>query len=293
MLCDQCPRNCRIERSPQKSGGICGAPALPKVARAELHFWEEPAISGKNGSGTIFFSGCPLKCVYCQNSEISRGGVGEIITVERLAELIRDLEEKGAHNINFVTPTHYVHAIKAALSIYRPKIPIVYNCSGYEKVETLRFLEGIVDIYLPDMKYSDNTLAQKFSKAGDYFETATAAIREMYRQTGTALYDHEGMLQKGTVVRHLILPGHVRNTIGVLKWLRDELPEVTISIMSQYFPIGNFPDQPELERPITPKEQERVLHFLNKNHMTNGWIQDLESADASYVPQFYSVLPKD
>ena len=272
-------------------GGVCGAPELPKIARAELHFWEEPAISGTKGSGTIFFSGCPLKCVYCQNQQISRGGVGEIISVERLAELMRELEEKGAHNINFVTPTHYVHAIKAALSLYRPNIPIVYNCGGYESTETLKELEGLVDIYLPDLKYSDNALGKSFSKVGDYFETATAAITEMFRQTGAAEYDENGMLKRGTVVRHLILPGHVRNTIGVLKWLRDHLPQVTVSVMSQYFPIGEFPDYPELERRITEKEQERVLNFLEKNGMTNGWVQDLESADASYVPQFYSELP--
>ena len=291
MLCKQCPRKCGAERKETQNGGVCGAPALPKIARAELHFWEEPAISGAKGSGTIFFSGCPLKCVYCQNQPISRGGVGEIVSVERLAELMRELEEKGAHNINFVTPTHYVHAIKGALKLYRPQIPIVYNCGGYESVETLKALEGLVDIYLPDLKYSDNALAQSFSKAGDYFETATAAITEMFRQTGAAQYDENGLLKRGTVVRHLILPGHVRNTIGVLKWLRDNLPEATVSVMSQYFPIGAFPEYPELERRITEKEQERVLNFLEKNGMTNGWVQDLESADASYVPQFYSELP--
>ena len=291
MLCKQCPRSCGAERKDRISGGVCGAPALPKIARAELHFWEEPAISGKNGSGTIFFSGCPLKCVYCQNQQISRGGVGEIVSVERLAGLIRALEEKGAHNINFVTPTHYAHAIKAALEIYRPQIPIVYNCGGYESVEALKELEGMVDIYLPDLKYSDNALAQNFSKAGDYFETATAAITEMFRQTGKAEYDGNGMLKRGTVVRHLILPGHVRNTIGVLKWLRDHLPEVTISVMAQYFPIGKFGEFPELERPITEKEHLRVLSFLEKNGMTNGWVQERESADASYVPEFFSELP--
>lgn len=291
MICKQCPRRCGIERKPNVSGGVCGAPALPKVARAALHFWEEPAISGKNGSGTIFFSGCPLKCIFCQNQEISRGGAGEIISIERLAELMQKLEEEGAHNINLVTPTHYVHAIREALALYRPQIPIVYNCGGYERVETLRELDGLIDIYLPDFKYSDNTLARDFSKAEDYVETAQAALKEMFRQTGKAVYRPDGMLIRGTVVRHLILPGHVRNTIGVLKWLRDELPDATISVMSQYFPIGSFPDHPELERKITQKEQERVFRFLERNNITNGWLQDLESADASYVPQFYSTLP--
>jgi len=291
MRCDQCPRKCGAQREEYSSGGVCGAPLLPKIARAELHFWEEPAISGTNGSGTIFFSGCPLKCVFCQNQPISRGGVGQVVSVERLAELMRELEQKGAHNINFVTPTHYTHAIREALTIYRPAIPIVYNCGGYESVEALKELEGLVDIYLPDLKYSDDALAQSFSKAGDYFATATAAICEMFRQTGKAEFDENGMMTRGTVVRHLILPGYVKNTIGVLKWLRDHLPEVTISVMAQYFPIGKFPEHPELERPITAREHERVLSFLEKNGMTDGWVQDRESADASYVPEFFSELP--
>jgi len=291
MRCNQCPRKCGAERLPEKNGGICGAPELPKIARAALHFWEEPAISGKNGSGTIFFSGCPLKCIFCQNQQISRGGVGEVISIEQLAKLMKGLEAQGAHNINFVTPTHYVHAIRSALELYRPRIPIVYNCGGYERAETLRTLDGLVDIYLPDLKYSDDVLSAELSGAKDYFPTATEAIREMFRQTGKAVYDKNGMLLRGTVVRHLILPGHIRNTIGVLKWLRDELPDVTISVMAQYFPIGKFPEHPELERNITKKEHERVLRFLENNNMTNGWVQDTESADASYVPKFYSELP--
>ena len=207
MICSLCPRNCRVERRDDAGSGVCGVGALPKIARAGLHMWEEPCISGTRGSGTVFFSGCGLRCVFCQNEEISHGGEGKVVSVERLTEIFRELEAAGAHNINLVTAAQFVPAVIAALELYRPRIPIVYNSSGYESVETLRLLEGYVDIYLPDYKYIDAGMAKLLSGAADYPDVALDAIREMVRQTGAAVYDEAGMMLRGTQIRHLVLPG--------------------------------------------------------------------------------------
>ena len=213
MTCTLCPRNCGAERTATTGKGVCGVGLLPRIARAALHMWEEPCISGTRGSGAIFFSGCNLQCAFCQNEVISHGGQGETVSVERLAEIFRELENQGAHNINLVTATHFVPAVIAALDLYRPNIPIVYNCGGYESIETLRMLEGYVDVYLPDFKYIDSAMAKLLSGAPDYPEVAQAAIAEMRRQTGPAVYDEDGMMLRGTQIRHLVLPGPTGDTI--------------------------------------------------------------------------------
>ena len=207
MICTLCPRNCGVERTAESGAGVCRMGTQPKIARAALHMWEEPCISGTRGSGAVFFSGCGLRCVFCQNEAISQQGEGKIVTPERLAEIFRELEAQGAHNINLVTAAHFVPAVLEALNLYRPNIPIVYNSSGYESIETLRMLSGVVDIYLPDYKYIDPNMAAMLSGARDYPEGAFAAIAEMIRQTGAPVYDENGMMQRGTLIRHLVLPG--------------------------------------------------------------------------------------
>ncbi len=262
-----------------------GADAV--VARAALHFWEEPCISGTRGSGAVFFTGCPLGCVYCQNYSISaEKAVGKRVSPQELSEIFRHLEEQGAHNINLVTPTHFVPAILEALSIRKPSVPIVYNCGGYETVETLKLLEGIVDIYLPDFKYIDPTLGEALSDAPDYPETAKAAILEMFRQTGPAVSDEAGLLQRGTVVRHLILPGHTKNSVAVLEWLAENLPEgVPVSLMAQYVPCGKAAEHPPLDRRITKREYEKVQSRLFELGL-DGYIQERTSARSEYIPPF-------
>ena len=219
--CTLCPRRCGARRTETEGSGVCGMPAFPVLARAALHTGEEPCISGTRGSGTVFFSGCSLRCLYCQNQPISHERYGRAVTPERLAEIFRELEEQGAHKINLVNPTHFVPAILEALEHYRPAVPVVYNSSGYERVETLRRLEGAVDVYLPDLKYVDGELSARFSHAPDYFEYAAPAILEMARQTGPMTLDGDGIAVRGTMARHLLLPGHTRNTLAVLDWLRD------------------------------------------------------------------------
>ena len=228
MICTLCPRNCHAERTGESGSGVCGVGALPKIARAGLHMWEEPCISGTRGSGTVFFSGCGLKCVFCQNETISHGGEGKVVSIDRLAEIFRELEEQGGHNINLVTAAQFVPAVIAALNIYRPQIPIVYNSSGYESVETLRTLEGYVDIYLPDFKYIDSGMARLLSGAADYPEVALGAIREMVRQTGAAVYDENGMMLRGTQIRHLVLPGLTGDSMKILTMIADEFPGVPV-----------------------------------------------------------------
>ena len=258
----------------------------PKIARAALHFWEEPCISGTRGSGTVFFSGCTLRCVFCQNYEISSKEKGKVISVQRLAEIYRELEAQGAHNINLVNPTHFVPAITESLKIYRPAIPIVYNSSGYERVETLRMLEGMVDIYLPDLKYADDQKARRYSGVSDYFIHARRAIAEMARQTGAPELDENGILQKGTVVRHLILPENTRNSMEALSWLAENLPEqVWVSLMGQYIPCGRADQYPEINRRITPREYRKVQDFLFSLPL-EGFVQELSSAQKDYIPSF-------
>lgn len=285
MQCNICPRKCNIDRS--KHTGYCGMTDTIKIARAELHFWEEPCISGTNGSGTIFFSGCPLRCVYCQNNDISSGGFGKEISAERLAEIFRELEEKGAHNINLVTPTHYSEQILEAFSIYRPEIPVVYNCSGYESVETLKKFRDIVDIYLTDIKYFDSDVSLKYSKAEDYFDVASLAVKEMISQQPENIFDEYGIMQKGVIIRHLVLPLNLTQTRKILEWIRSELPDnVIISLMSQYVPMGKASEYKEINRKITSREYEKALGFMEELGFENGFMQELSSSKKDFIPPF-------
>ena len=262
---------------------------LPKVARADLHFWEEPCISGKNGSGTVFFSGCSLRCVFCQNSEISAGGKGEIISYQKLAEIFKTLESKGAHNINLVSPTHYTHAIKKALDIYKPQIPIAYNSGGYDSVDTLKSLEGYVDIYLMDLKYLSGDRAGLYSKAENYPEIAKKAILEAYRQQEKAVIK-DGIMQKGVIIRHLLLPQGTREAMAVFDFVKCNTPNAYFSIMSQYLPLGEAENMQIINRKITNREYEKVLDYIYDSGFGNVFIQDRTSADKSFIPEFYSKI---
>lgn len=287
--CTLCPRNCKADRNSGKTG-FCGVDSTIYLARAALHMWEEPCISGKKGSGAVFFSGCGLRCCFCQNHDIAIGSRGLPVTVERLSEIFLELKEKGAANINLVTGAHYVPQIVQALDMAREKgmdLPVVYNSSGYEKLETLKFLEGYVDVYLPDMKYMESELAQKFSHAADYPETAKAAIGEMVRQTGKCEFGEGGYIRKGTIVRHLILPGHTRNSVKVLKYLHETYGDnIYISIMNQYTPVRTFDSCKELNRKITKREYEKVLDAAVDMGIKNGFIQEGETASESFIPDF-------
>ena len=287
--CTLCPRNCKADRNSGKTG-FCGVDSTIYLARAALHMWEEPCISGKKGSGAVFFSGCGLRCCFCQNHDIAIGSRGLPVTVERLSEIFLELQEKGAANINLVTGTHYVPQIIQALDMAGEKgmdLPVVYNSSGYEKVETLELLEGYVDVYLPDMKYMESELAQKFSHAADYPETAKAAIGEMVRQTGKCEFGEDGYIRKGTIVRHLILPGHTRNSVKVLKYLHETYGDnIYISIMNQYTPVRIFDTCKELNRKVTKREYEKVLDAAVDMGIKNGFIQEGETASESFIPDF-------
>lgn len=287
--CTLCPRNCKADRNSGKTG-FCGVDSTIYLARAALHMWEEPCISGKKGSGAVFFSGCGLRCCFCQNHDIAIGSRGLPITVERLSEIFLELQEKGAANINLVTGAHYVPQIVQALDMAGEKgmdLPVVYNSSGYEKLETLKFLEGYVDVYLPDMKYMESELAQKFSHAADYPETAKAAIGEMVRQTGKCEFGEDGYIRKGTIVRHLILPGHTRNSVKVLKYLHETYGDnIYISIMNQYTPVRTFDTCKELNRKVTKREYEKVLDAAVDMGIKNGFIQEGETASESFIPDF-------
>jgi len=282
-ICTLCPRRCGVDRSVKT--GFCGQGMLPRVARAALHFWEEPCISGARGSGTVFFSGCTLRCAFCQNFEISHEGWGKEISVQRLADIFRMLEDQGAHNINLVTATPFVYAVLDALEIYRPAVPIVWNTGGYETMETLKMLEGAVDIYLPDLKHVSPRLSRLCAGAPDYFDVASAAIREMCRQTGPAQYDENGMMQRGVIVRHLILPGCTVDSCRVLDFIAESLPEGTpVSLMRQYTPSPHC-IVPGLDRRITDGEYSRVLSHFEALGLT-GYTQEKDSADSAYTPPF-------
>lgn len=260
------------------------------AARAALHMWEEPCISGEKGSGAVFFSGCSLRCCFCQNHRIAKGRAGGEISLKRLADIFIELWQQGAANINLVTGTHYVPQIISALEDAKNRgmdLPVVYNSSGYEKVETLKLLKGYVDVYLPDFKYMDQELAEKFSKAPDYPETAKAAIKEMAEQTGSSEFDEEGYIKRGTIVRHLILPGHTRNSIEVLKYLHQEYGDkIYISIMSQFTPVVHNEVYKELNRKVTKREYEKVLQAALDLGIKNGFFQEGKTAEKSFIPEF-------
>ena len=287
--CSLCPRNCHVDRTAGKTG-YCGMDQKVKIARAALHMWEEPCISGTRGSGAVFFTGCNLRCCFCQNREIAIGDSGLEITEERLAEIFLELQEKDAANINLVTGTHYIPQIIAALDCAKKhglNIPVVYNCGGYENTETLKLLDGYVDIYLPDYKYAESELAVKFSHANDYPERAMEAVNEMVRQTGMPQFDAEGYMKRGTIVRHLILPGHTRNSKKVLKLLHKTFgKQIYISIMNQYTPVFEQKEYTELNRCVTRREYEKVLDYAFELGIENGFFQDGETARESFIPAF-------
>lgn len=288
-LCNMCPRECNVDRGLGKIG-FCKVPNQIKVSRAALHFWEEPCISGKEGSGAVFFSGCNLRCVYCQNRKIAEGVYGREITVDRLAAIFLELQDKGANNINLVTPSHYVLQIIEALNIAKEKglkLPVVYNSSAYEKVRTLQLLEGYVDVYLPDFKYMDKGLSAKYSAAENYSEVAKRAIEEMVRQVGKPKFDEHGILQKGVVVRHLVLPGCVRDSKEVIRYLHSTYKnDIFISILSQFTPMKGLNKYPEINRKVSEKEYEEVVDFAIDIGVENGFIQEGDVAEESFIPDF-------
>ena len=286
MICNLCPRKCNACRTEHQGNGFCGAGTLPVVARVAPHFGEEPCISGTKGSGTVFFSGCTLKCVFCQNYEISDGHKGRAITPKELADCYKRLEEQGVHNINLVTADHYVTAVAESLDIYKPSIPVVYNCSGYTSPKTLSILDGLVDIYLPDFKYSDDALAIKYSSAPNYVNTASAAIKEMIFQVGTPQFDYDGMLKKGVIVRHLILPSHTKNSLGVLDIIKRSYDrQVLVSLMCQYVPVNKAHDFPKINRTVTRREYDKVKSALYALGL-DGFTQDLTSASTDFIPDW-------
>ena len=286
MICNLCPRRCGAVRTETEAGGYCRMPSLPVLARGALHHWEEPPISGTRGSGTIFFSGCPLRCVFCQNSEISQEGFGKPVTPQRVREICQELIAQGAHNINFVTPTHYAHVIAQVLRTPLG-VPVVYNTGGYERIETLRALDGKVDIYLPDLKYATEADALRYSGAADYVQTAQAAIREMVRQTGPYQLDADGLLTRGVVIRHLILPGKLPAARAVMDWVAETFPPGTVlfSLMSQYLPCGRAAKFPELNRRLRSGERRSAQAYM-ENLGLEGFTQEPESARNEYIPPF-------
>jgi len=291
MGCNECPRKCNKERveGNAASYGYCQVSVLPKVARAALHFWEEPCISGEEGSGTVFFSGCNLRCVYCQNVEIAAGVRGKEISIERLAEIFLELQEKGANNINLVTPSHYYMQIKRALLLVKEQlhIPVIANTSSYDSVEILKNMEGLIDIYLADYKYADGALAKKYSHAEDYPRVAAAALREMFRQVGEPEFDERGIMKKGMIIRHLLLPGCKEDSKAVLDFLYKTFGDsVFISIMNQYTPLSHVETYSELNRRITEEEYEEIVDYAIEIGIENGFIQEGETAEESFIPAF-------
>ena len=286
MICQLCPRRCGALRTETEGTGYCRMPALPVLARAALHQWEEPPISGTRGSGTIFFSGCPLGCVFCQNEEISHRDVGKPVTVQRLRQICLELVDQGAHNINFVTPTHYSHILAQVLDAPLP-VPVVFNSGGYDSVSTLKSLEGKIDIYLPDLKYMDSVPAGRYSAAPDYPAVAAAAIREMVRQVGPCVFDENGLLKKGVIIRHLVLPGQAEGAKQVMDWVAREFPKGTVlfSLMSQYTPYGRADQFPEIDRKLRRGEIRAVQDYMDALGL-DGFTQERTSAKREYTPPF-------
>jgi len=288
--CILCPRNCGSNRD-NGDKGFCGESSTIRIARAALHFWEEPVISGDKGSGAAFFTGCNLKCIFCQNASIAASEVGKEVSIEALAEIFLKLQGEGANNINLVTASHYVPQVADSIQIARRlglTIPIVYNTSSYEKPETLRMLDGLVDIYLPDLKYMDAKLAKAYSKAEDYPEIAKGAIKEMYRQAGKPVFDEEtGLMRKGVIVRHLVMPGAVGNAKAVIDYLYETYGDaIFISLMNQYTPMREFTEYPELNRKVTKREYEKVIQYALDLGIENAFIQEGKTAQESFIPAF-------
>lgn len=287
--CTLCPRSCKADRADGQKG-YCGADKNIKVARASLHMWEEPCISGTNGSGTVFFSGCPLKCIYCQNKKIADGNKGRVLTTGKLSKLFLLLQSKGASNINLVTPTHFTPQIAQAIEQSKKDgltLPIVYNTSGYEKTETLKHLDGLVDIYLPDLKYKSVELSSKYSNAPDYFEIAAAAVSEMVRQTGKPVFDDRGLMRKGTIVRHLVLPSHTKDAKDIISYLYNTYKnDIYVSIMSQYTPLAENLKFPNLSRRVTKREYGKVVDYAISLGVENAFIQEGRAAEESFIPDF-------
>ena len=287
--CKLCPHNCNVNRIEGKLGR-CRCGKNIKIALANLHYAEEPCISGKNGSGTIFFSNCNLKCLFCQNYKISQLGKGEEITINELADIMLEEQKNNAHNINLVTGTMYVPQIIEAVKIAKRnglKIPIIYNSNGYENIDTIKMLNGYIDVYLPDLKYYSNQLAKKYSGIDNYFEYASAAIKEMTNQVGIPKFDEDGMIKKGVIIRHLILPNYIQNTKNILKWIKENLPkDVFVSVMAQYFPTYKACDDDLINRKLKVKEYKEIEEYLYLLNLENGYIQELGDNEEKYVPNF-------
>ena len=288
QLCSDCPRNCHARRGETSGGGVCVSPLLPRVIRATPHYGEEPCISGTRGAGTIFFSGCNLRCVFCQNREISRRSVGKTLSVSELRTLMQRLRDQGVHNIELVTPTHFTRVIAEALEGLNLGIPVVWNSSGYESVETLRLLDGLVQVYMPDLKYLSAETAGRYSAAADYPEAATAAIDEMVRQRGAYRLDGNGMLQSGVLIRHLILPGHISESMDVIDYVADTFPPGTVlfSLMSQYTPMPGLERFPELRRTVSAEENGNLIHYLQTRRLQDGFWQEISSVGEESIPVF-------
>ena len=287
--CNICPHNCEINRL-NGEVGRCKATDKVKVALASIHKFEEPCISGEKGSGTVFFSNCNLRCIFCQNYKISQLGLGKEISIEELADIFIDEQNKNVENINLVTPTMYVYQIIEAIKIARSKglyIPIVYNSNGYENVESIKKLKGYIDIYLPDLKYSNDKISYKYSGIKHYFESATAAIKEMYNQVGNPVLDENGIMKKGLIIRHLVLPNNLQNSKDILKWINDNMDKnVFVSVMAQYFPTHMAKEFPEINRKLTKEEYEEIEDYLYSLDLDNGYIQELGEHEEEYVPDF-------
>lgn len=283
-ICSDCPRRCGARRG-ETGNGFCGMGAEPVLARAALHFNEEPVISGARGAGTVFFSGCSLKCVFCQNYEISHGGFGKRVSVDRLREIYFELIDQGAQNIDLVNPTHFMRAILESLKGGLP-VPVVWNSGGYDTVETIRAMDGKVQVYLPDLKYMRARSSGRYSGAADYFQSASAAIREMLKQVGPVVLDESGAIQSGVIVRHLILPGCADESMAILDWIAENLPGAWVSLMAQYLPFGEVEGVDELNRRLTQEEYDRVCDHLLELGLEDGFVQELSSSDEKYIPKF-------
>lgn len=291
--CRICPRRCQVDRLAGQAGGCHVAGRGVYVAKAQLHQWEEPCISGRRGSGTVFFSFCNLRCVFCQNYRISQQGVGRLLTIDQLVQVFLRLQQVGAHNINLVSPTHFLPQVAIALQRARRAgltIPVVYNTNAYEEPDALRRLEGLVDVYLPDLKYASDgphSPARRYSRAPGYFTAATAAILEMFRQVGAPVFDADGMIRRGLIIRHLVLPGQMDETKAVLRWIRNHLPtSVYVSLMAQYIPMNQAARFPEINRGLRADEYEEALDYFDSLGLENGYRQDLGAASESFVPAF-------